>query len=164
MHDLAVRLGAATYRCLYGPALLHSESARDTLLAEPSIGHIVARARAANIALVGIGSFGSGSSSEVLEGLGLTRSERDAFLSQNPVGDTCCRFFDAAGRAIRGAVHDRVLAVDLDDLRRIPTVIGVATGSEKTAGVLAALRGGLVDGLITDAGLAHSTLTGDGVL
>ena len=164
VHDLAVRLGAATYRCLYGPALLHSESARDTLLAEPSIGHIVARARAANIALVGIGSFGSGSSSEVLEGLGLTRSERDAFLSQNPVGDTCCRFFDATGRAIRGAVHDRVLAVDLDDLRRIPTVIGVATGSEKTAGVLAALRGGLVDGLITDAGLAHSTLTGDGVL
>jgi DNA-binding transcriptional regulator LsrR (DeoR family) len=164
VHDLAVRLGTATYRCLYGPALLHSESARDVLLAEPSIGHIVARARAADIALVGIGSFGSGSSSEVLGGLGLTPSQRGAFLSQNPVGDTCCRFFDAAGRAIRGAVHDRVLAVDLDDLRSIPTVIGVATGSEKTAGVLAALRGGLVDGLITDAGLAHSILTGDGVL
>jgi DNA-binding transcriptional regulator LsrR (DeoR family) len=164
VHDLAVRLGTATYRCLYGPALLHSESARDTLLAEPSIGHIVARARAADIALVGIGSFGSGSSSEILEGLGLTPSQRGAFLSQNPVGDTCCRFFDTAGRAIRGAVHDRVLAVDLDDLRRIPTVIGVATGSEKTTGVLAALRGGLVDGLITDAGLAHSILTGDGVL
>ena len=31
VHDLAVRLGTATYRCLYGPALLHSESARDTL-------------------------------------------------------------------------------------------------------------------------------------
>jgi DNA-binding transcriptional regulator LsrR (DeoR family) len=61
-------------------------------------------------------------------------------------------------------VHDRVLAVDLDDLRRIPKVVGVVTGSEKTAGVLAALRGGLVGGLITDAGLAHSILTGDGVL
>jgi DNA-binding transcriptional regulator LsrR (DeoR family) len=164
VRDLAIRLGTATYRCLYGPALLHSEAARDNLLAEPSIGHIVARARAANIALVGIGSFGSGSSSDVLEGLGLTPAQRRTFLLQNPVGDTCCRFFDAAGRAIRGAVHDRVLAVDLDDLRRIPTVVGVATGSEKTAGVLAALRGGLVDGLITDAGLAHSILTGDGVL
>ena len=164
VRDLAARLGTATYRYLYSPALLHSESARDALLAEPSIGHTVARARSADIALVGIGTFGSGSSSEVLEGLGLTGSQRDAFLSQHPVGDTCCRFFDAAGRAIRGAVHDRVLAVDLDDLRRIPTVIGVATGPEKTSGVLAALRGGLVDGLIIDAGLAHSILTADGVL
>jgi DNA-binding transcriptional regulator LsrR (DeoR family) len=164
VRDLAVRLGTATCRYLYGPALLHSESARDALLAEPSISHIVARARSADIALVGIGTFGSGSSSEVIDGLGLTPFQRGAFLSQSPVGETCCRFFDAAGRAIRGAVHDRVLAVDLDDLRRIPTVVGVVTGSEKTAGVLAALRGGLVGGLITDAGLAHSILTGDGVL
>jgi DNA-binding transcriptional regulator LsrR (DeoR family) len=161
--DLAARLGA-TYRYLYGPALLRSESARDALLAEPSIGQIVARARAADIALVGIGTFDSGSSSEVLDGLGLTGWQRGAFLSQGPVGDMCCRFFDGAGRAIRGTVHDRVLAVDLEDLRRIPAVIGVATGSEKTAGVLAALRGRLVSGLITDACLAHSILTADGLL
>jgi len=164
VHDMAVRLGTATYRCLYGPALLHSESTRDTLLAEPSIAHIVARARAANIALVGIGSFDSGSSSKVLNGLGLTPAQRVAFLSQNPVGDMCCRYFDAAGRPIRGVVHDRVLAADLDDLRSIPTVVGIATGSEKMTGVLAALRGDLLDGLITDAGLARSILTADGVL
>ena len=124
MRDLAARLGTATYRYLYSPALLHSEAARDALLAEPSIGHTMARARSADIALVGVGTFGAGSSSEVVAGLGLTKSQRDAFSSQKPVGDTCCRFFDAEGRAIRGAVHDRVLAVDLDDLRRIPTVIG----------------------------------------
>jgi len=114
--------------------------------------------------LVGIGSVGSGSTAQILGGLGLTTSQHRAFLAQNPVGHTCCRFFDAEGRPIRGAVHDRVLAVDLDDLRRIPTVIGVATGSEKTKGMLAALRSGIVDGLITDACLAHSILTADGVL
>jgi DNA-binding transcriptional regulator LsrR (DeoR family) len=164
VRDLAARLRTATYRYLYSPALLHSEAARDALLAEPSIGHTVARARSADIALVGIGTFGSSSSSEIVGGLGLTARQRNAFLAQEPIGDTCCRFFDAAGRAIRGVVHDRVLAVDLEDLRRIPTVMGVATGSEKTAGVLAALRGGVVDGLIVDAGLAHSILTVDGVL
>jgi DNA-binding transcriptional regulator LsrR (DeoR family) len=56
-------------------------------------------------------------------------------------------------------VHDRVLAVELDDLRRIPTVIGVATGVEKAPGVLGALRGELVDGLITDASLALALLS-----
>ena len=45
VRDLAARLGTATYRYLYSPALLHSESARDALLAEPWIGHTVARAR-----------------------------------------------------------------------------------------------------------------------
>ncbi|HVH94230.1 MAG TPA: sugar-binding domain-containing protein, partial [Nocardioidaceae bacterium] len=82
------------------------------------------------------------------------------FLDEGPVGDACCRFFDAVGRPIRGVVHDRVLAVELDDLRRIPMVMGVATGAEKSAGVLGALRGNVIDGLITDAGLALTLLSG----
>ena len=56
-------------------------------------------------------------------------------------------------------VQDRVLAVDLDELRRIPTVIGVATGVEKARGVHGALRGALIDGLITDASLALALLS-----
>jgi DNA-binding transcriptional regulator LsrR (DeoR family) len=163
VRELAARLGA-TYRCLHGPALLHADSARDALLAEPSIGRIMARARSADIALVGIGAFGSDTTAAVLNGLNLTTAQRNAFVAQNPVGSTCCRFYDADGRPIRGVVHDRVLAVDLDDLRRIPTAVGVATGPEKTGAVLAALRGGILDGLIADASLAHSILTADGVL
>ena len=163
VRELAARLGA-TYRCLHGPALLHSDSAHDVLLAEPSIGRILARARSADIALVGIGAIGSDSTAEVLEGLGLTAAQQSALLSREPVGTICCRFYDADGRPIRGIVHDRVLGVDLDDLRRLPMVIGVATGADKAVAVHAALRGGLIDGLITDAGLAHSVLSVEGVL
>jgi DNA-binding transcriptional regulator LsrR (DeoR family) len=163
VRELAGRLGA-TYRRLEGPALLRSEKARDALLAEPSIAAVLAQARSADIALVGVGSVGLGSSVQVLEGLALSPAEREAFRAQNPVGDTCCRFFDAEGQPVRGPADDRVLAVELDDLRRIPTVVGVATGCDKTAGVLGALRGGILDGLITDAVLAHSVLTAEGLL
>lgn len=162
VRELAGRLGAS-YRYLLGPALLQSGTVRAALLAEPSIGCVVARARSADVAVVGIGAVDSAATTAVLRGLDLTEAERRAFLLQSPVGDICCRFFDAAGRRITGAVHDRVLAVDLDDLRRIPTVIGVATGAENTAAVLGALRGGLVDGLVTDATLAHAVLTAEGV-
>jgi DNA-binding transcriptional regulator LsrR (DeoR family) len=158
VRELAGRLGA-TYRYLHAPALLRSETARNALLAEPAVADVLQRAQTADIAMVGIGTVGTGSSREMLDGLGLSASERKAFLAARPVGDTCCRFFDAAGRAIRGVVHDRVLAVELDDLRRIPTVIGVATGVEKAPGVLGALRGELVDGLITDASLALALLS-----
>jgi DNA-binding transcriptional regulator LsrR (DeoR family) len=158
VRELAGRLGA-TYRYLHAPALLRSETARDALLAEPAVADVLQRAQTADIAMVGIGTVGTGSSREMLDGLGLSASERKSFFAEGPVGDTCCRFFDAAGRAIRGVVHDRVLAVELDDLRRIPTVIGVATGVEKAPGVLGALRGELVDGLITDASLALALMS-----
>jgi DNA-binding transcriptional regulator LsrR (DeoR family) len=124
----------------------------------------VARARSADVAMVGIGTIGSGAKAAVLDGLHLTESESRAFGAQEPVGDICCRFFDAQGRPVTGAAYGRVLGVDLADLRRIPTVVAVATGAEKTVAVLGALRGGLVTGLVTDAALAHAVLTAEGVL
>jgi DNA-binding transcriptional regulator LsrR (DeoR family) len=132
------------------------------LLAEPSINEVITRARSADIAVVGIGTVGIGSTRHILDGLGLTPAQRQAFLAEGPVGDSCCRFFTAQGRPIGGVVHDRVLAVELDDLRQIPTVVGLATGAEKAPGVLGALRGRIVDGLITDASLALAILTADG--
>jgi DNA-binding transcriptional regulator LsrR (DeoR family) len=160
--ELAARLGA-TYRYLHGPALLQSETARAALLAEPAVGRVLARASSADVALVGIGAVDVGCTVQVLDALGLTDGERAAFRAQNPVGDICCRFFDADGRPITGVVHDRVLAVELDDLRSISTVVGVVTGAEKTPAVLAALRTGIIDVLITDAALAHSLVTADGL-
>jgi DNA-binding transcriptional regulator LsrR (DeoR family) len=110
--------------------------------------------------MVGVGTVGTGSSNEIVDGLGLTTAERKAFLAAGPVGDTCCRFFDAAGRPIHGVVHDRVIAVECEELAKIPTVIGVVTGIEKAPGVRAAVRGGIIGGLITDASLALALLGG----
>ena len=156
VRELAGRLGA-TYRYLHAPALMRSELARVSLLAERAIAEVLQRAETADLAMVGIGTVGTGSSNAIIEGLGLSATDRKAFLAARPVGDTCCRFFDAEGKPIFGAVHDRVLAIGLEHLRRIPTVIGVV---EKMPGVLGALRGGLVDGLVTDAALALALLTG----
>ena len=64
MRELAA--GSGAYRYLHGPALLQSATARAALLAEPSIGQVVARARSADIALVGIGAIGSGSTGRIL--------------------------------------------------------------------------------------------------
>ena len=139
--------------------LLRSEAARNSLLDEPTIAEVLERAGTADIAMVGIGAVGTGSSSEILDGLGLSATERKAFLAEGPVGDTCCRYFDAEGRPIRGVVHDRVLAIELDRLQQIPTVIGVATGADKAQGVLGALRGHLVDGLVADAALALALMS-----
>jgi DNA-binding transcriptional regulator LsrR (DeoR family) len=56
-------------------------------------------------------------------------------------------------------VHDRVLALTLDEIRAIPRVVGLATGRDKVDGVAAALRGGLVDVLVCDATVARGVLS-----
>ena len=84
--------------------------------------------------MVGIGAVGFGSSSDILEGLGLSAAERKSFLAGGPVGDICCRYFDAEGKPVLGVVDDRVLAIELDRLQQIPTVIGVATGGKRRPG------------------------------
>ncbi len=154
---LATAVGG-TYHYLHAPALLRSAAARDALVTEPAIAAALERARSVDLAVVGVGAAGLGSSATVLEQLALGPEERERFAASGAVGDVCCRFFDARGQAVRGAVHDQVLAVDLDDLRRVPTVVGVAAGPEKAAGVLAAVRGGVVDGLVVDARLAQGVL------
>lgn len=157
VRDLADRLGT-TYQRLHAPALLGTKASRDTLMAEPSIRSVLEAGRKSSVAFLGVGAVGVGSSAAVIESLHLGDRDRAAFEAAQPVGDVCARFFDEDGNPVHGAVEDRVLAVSLEDLRRIPTVVGLAAGVEKARGVLGALRGRYVDVLICDAPLAEALL------
>jgi DNA-binding transcriptional regulator LsrR (DeoR family) len=158
VRELAVRLGA-TYRLLHAPAALGSTAARQALMSEPSIASSIQDARHADIAFVGIGTPSQGSSAAILASLNLSPDEEQAFWDEKPVGDLAARYFDSAGCPIHGAVEDRIVAVTLEDLSRIPNVVGVAYGRGKTPGVLGALRGHLIDSLVCDETLARSLLS-----
>ena len=47
-------------------------------------------------------------------------------------------------------MNQRVIGISIDDLKVIPTVIGVAGGVEKHEAILAALKGHYIDVLVTD--------------
>jgi DNA-binding transcriptional regulator LsrR (DeoR family) len=158
VRELAVRLGA-TYRLLHAPAALGSSAAQQALMAEPSIASSLADARHADMAFVGIGTPSHGSSAAVLGSLNLSAEEENAFWDAAPVGDVAARYYDASGRPIHGAVEDRIVAVTLEDLSRIPNVVGVAYGRAKTPGVLGAVRGHLIDSLVCDETLARNLIS-----
>jgi DNA-binding transcriptional regulator LsrR (DeoR family) len=161
VRELSVRLGARHVHYLHAPAAFTSREARDSLLAEASVGQALDHARRADIAFVGIGTPAHGSSSALLESLRLTESELLEFWGCAPVGDVAAGYVDAHGRPVTGAVAERVLAVSAEDLRSIPTVVGVAAGRIKAPGVLGALRGRLVDVLVCDDGLARAVLAAE---
>lgn len=157
VRELASRLGAS-YRYLHAPAALATKDSLQALLAEQSIAQALEAARTADLAFVGIGTPTHGSSSAILESLRLSHGQAKQFWSQSPVGDIAARYFDHAGQPVRGAVDDRILAVTLADLTRIPMVVGVAEGRAKVPGVLGALHGHLIDVLVCDESLARGVL------
>jgi DNA-binding transcriptional regulator LsrR (DeoR family) len=160
VRELSERMGAR-HRYLHAPALFGSAEALAMLLRERTIAAALDAAKRADIAVVGIGTPGLGSSEALLTALALTPEERAAFDAARPVGDVCGRYYDLAGRAVGGVVAERVLAVTLDDLRAIPTVTGVAAGREKARGILGALHGRIIDVLVCDRAAAQAVLSLD---
>jgi DNA-binding transcriptional regulator LsrR (DeoR family) len=158
VRELAARLGAS-YTFLHSPATFSSTTARDTMLAEPSVAQALDTARQADLAFVGIGTPSHGSSAAILSSLNLSAEEEKEFWSNEPAGDLAARYFSSSGQPIHGAVEDHVLGVSLADMMEIPNVIGVASGRAKAPGVLAALRGHLIDSLVCDESLARCVLT-----
>lgn len=154
---LAQRLGTRP-QPLYAPALLESADAVRTLLRETSIARVLAAAAEVELALVGIGSTGLHSSPHLLDGMRLTPAERRRVQEQRPVGDVCGRFVTADGTPLGPPTSERVLAVTLPQLARIPEVVAVAAGEEKAPGVCGVLRSGVVDTAVLDADLARSVI------
>lgn len=142
---------------LLAPAVVSNARTRNTLLNEDSISQVLEVSRRADIALVGIGSHGSSSSEEVLKQFKLNKSERE-MVANAYAGDVSARFYDADGRSVSSEMDNRVVGLSLEEIARIPHVIGVAAGNEKARGVLGAIRMGLIDTLVTDVACAREVL------
>ena len=97
----------------------------------------------------------------IIDGLGLSATDRKALLAAADRGDISCNFFRRGeGSQSQGPCTTACSRMWARAAPTRPAVIGVVTGVEKMPGVLGALRGGLVDGLVTDAALALALLTG----
>ena len=101
------------------------------------------------MAVMGIGSI---EPSDILavSGNAFATSDRERLIADGAVGDICHRIFRADGSAITGAVDDRIIAIPVEDLRRIPRRIGIAGGKRKREAIRGALSGGWVNALVTD--------------
>ncbi len=153
--DLAQAHGGQVH-LLHAPAMVGSPEVLDALRSDPRIREVLELARGVDVALVGIGALVP--SSTLVQSGYVSRAELAALRAQGAVGDVCTRPYDAHGEPVDAALQRRILAVTLEDLRRIPTVIGVAGGLEKAEAIRGALRGKLVDVLVTDHLAARSIL------
>ncbi len=157
--DLTMRMAqtlGARMRLLPSPGIVSSKLVRDALLQDVNIAETLQVAARADLALVGIGSPMVGS--VILDAGILNESELAELKALGAVGDIALRFFDGDGQAVDHAVNDRIIGLDLAQIKRIPRVVGVAGGDGKYEVIRGAVRGNLVDVLITDENTATRLL------
>ena len=139
---------------LPAPGVVGSAYGRRVLLKDQFVQEALGRFKSVTVALVGIGAV---EPSKMLAASGNVFSSQELKLlsSRGAVGDICLRFFDAAGQPVITALNDRVISMELSDLRHVPRIIGVAGGKRKTSAIRGALIGGLINVLITDRATAQ---------
>ncbi len=153
---LAEALGAQGLY-LHAPLIVESERTCQQLLEERMIRGILNIARRADLLLVGIGTTEPEVSSLKRAGY-LSDEELAQLRRQGAVGYLCARFLDLNGRPVPTPFDGRTIGLTLEEIRRIPRVFAVAGGVLKAKAILAALRSGLIDILVTDKGAAVAAL------
>ncbi len=153
---MAQRLGGI-FLALNAPAFIAEKRTRDALLGLEQVRSVNESLDRAKVALIGLGTL----QNSVFVERGVLKDQMLRDLERaGAVGEVCGRFIDARGDECATTWSDRVMSVRIEQLRRIPRVIGVVSGSDRTAAILAAIRGGLVKSLVIDEGGAGVLLAG----
>ena len=142
---------------LPAPSSVGSVQARDVLLEDPFVRRAMSLFDDLDVALVGIGGQ---------EPSGLLASSGNVFSpdelrtvrAAGGVGDIGLRYLCENGDPVDSPLDDRVIGIELEQLKRVPRAIGVAGGPRKTEAVHAALLGGWINCLITDRPTAERLL------
>lgn len=142
------------------PMLVQSRILKDLLLEEPFASKHFKLFGDIDIAVVGLGSNRSESSAVYKSGY-ITREETENIIKLGAVGNICGHNIDINGNQCMTDISDKTISISLDQLAKVDTVIGVASGFEKTEAALGSLRGRYIDVLIVDENLAHSILNAD---
>ncbi len=149
---ILARRSGGCFLTLNSPAFVSDRRTRDAFLALPQIRSVHRRLAEASVALVGVGTLDN----SVFAARGvLSPRDVDELAGCGAVGEICGRFFDKNGRECDSPWRDRVVSIGLEQLRRIPQVIGIVGGGDRSAAIAAASRGNLLKALVADETCGH---------
>jgi len=92
-----------------------------------------------------------------------TDAEREELLAKGVRGEVAGILFDDQGNIVAPEFTDRMVTIHVDQLRRIPRVIGVVSDERKARAVVGVARAHLVTSLVMDRALAEAILALDPV-
>lgn len=145
--------GPAYY--FYAPMILPDPATATALRRQPEVVSSFAQFATVTLAVAGIGLWAPGKST-VYDSV--DAAERAELSSLGVCAEVAGVFMDADGQLVTTRFAERVIGIDGPALQRIPEVIGVPYDHTKAPAVRAALRSGIITGLVTHRSLAGALL------
>ncbi len=80
----------------------------------------------------------------------LKEKDIQRLISRGIVGDIGLQFYNDKGVQVPDEIHDLIVGISLGQYKAIPRVIAVAGGVEKVRAIHSALKGKIINVLVTD--------------
>ncbi|MBW0115850.1 sugar-binding transcriptional regulator [Pseudonocardia abyssalis] len=134
----------------YAPMSVPDAATARVLRGQPEVARAFSLIGSVTIAVAGVGAW-EAEQSTLYDATG--EAERAELHRRGVCADVSGVLVDATGAPVPAALTERMIGITHEQMRAVPEVIGIVYGDAKVRAVLAAVRGGLVDSLVT-----HSTM------
>jgi DNA-binding transcriptional regulator LsrR (DeoR family) len=149
------RIGGGPAHVFYAPMILDSAQTAAAIRRQADVAGAFALLPSVTMAVVAIGAWGSGLST-IYDAI--TPAEREAVAGLGVCAEMAGVFLGEDGQPVETALDSRMIVTSGPELVRIPSILAVAYGVARSHAVHAALRGGIVNGLVTHTSLARRLL------
>lgn len=145
---------------LYTPLLVDTEEIKNMLLGNREVKAVLSKAKNLDVILLPIGHRPDEDSNLYKSGY-YSEEEIKEIEEKGAVGDIAGRFIRADGSICKLSVNERVIGINLEDIKKTKEVIGIAGGYKKVEAILGALKGGYIKTLIADSNTCEKILSID---
>jgi DNA-binding transcriptional regulator LsrR (DeoR family) len=152
------RISGGPAYLFFAPFLVPDAATAQALLRQPDVARAFSKIASVTRAVVGIGRWAAAQST-LFEAA--TDAERQSLAHQGVIADLAGIFLTADGHPEHTSLNDRMVAISAIQMKAIPEVIAIPYGINKQPAVLAALRSGLVNSVVTHASLGSALLSGN---
>jgi len=143
---------------LYASAIVDSEDTKKVLFSESNIKKTLEMFNVVNIAVVGIGSVISKPSTMLYRDGFIKKNDFKNILNSCAAGDINSYFYDKNGKRCKTPLENKTIGMNLDQLKRVRYTIAVAGGEFKVDAIHGALKGKIINVIVTDSETAKAIL------
>jgi|tagenome__1003787_1003787.scaffolds.fasta_scaffold20974314_4 DNA-binding transcriptional regulator LsrR (DeoR family) len=149
------RLSGGPAYLFYAPLVVPDAATARALRQQPEVAEAISHFDSVTKAVVGLGSWATGQSTlyDAMDDKACEQLEK-----RGVAADISGVFVDADGAPVQSPVTDRLIAINAEQMDKIDEVIAIPYGLAKVGAVRAAVRSGLVNGIVTHAPLAKALL------
>lgn len=155
LQRFAEKIGARYYPMPL-PVIAESQEERDFYRALPHVARVRERAQNCDVTLIGVGELGQ-QAPLVLDGF-LDTDAMAQLQASGGVGEIAGWAFDSSGTYLKTSINERINGVRVEPSDK--PIIGIVVGEAKYPGLLGALKGKLINCLVTDEACATFLLKG----